>query len=104
LNIESELTATSALAERAKGLVPLLDENADQSDEDGLLSDAVVEALHDNSLFGMWVPEVVGGSELDPIRSLEVIANLSYGDPSVGRHGVVARERDRHRLPRGRGG
>jgi alkylation response protein AidB-like acyl-CoA dehydrogenase len=49
-----------------------------------VLSDAVVEALHRDALFGMWVPEAVGGSELDPVRSLEVIANLSYGDPSVG--------------------
>jgi alkylation response protein AidB-like acyl-CoA dehydrogenase len=84
LNIESQLTATSVLAERAKELVPLLDEHADRSDEEGVLSDAVVEALHRDALFGMWVPEVVGGSELDPVRSLEVIANLSYGDPSVG--------------------
>jgi len=30
------------------------------------------------------VPEVLGGSELDPVESLEVIANLSYGDSSAG--------------------
>jgi alkylation response protein AidB-like acyl-CoA dehydrogenase len=32
----------------------------------------------------MWVPESLGGSELDPVPSLEVIEQLAYGDPSVG--------------------
>ena len=33
----------------------------------------------------MWVPRSIrGGAELDPVSSLEVIENLSYGDPSAG--------------------
>jgi acetyl esterase/lipase/alkylation response protein AidB-like acyl-CoA dehydrogenase len=35
------------------------------------------------SLFA-WVPRALGGAELDPISSLEVIENLAYGDPSAG--------------------
>jgi alkylation response protein AidB-like acyl-CoA dehydrogenase len=32
----------------------------------------------------MWVPRSVGGSELMPLASLQVIEELTYGDPSVG--------------------
>jgi alkylation response protein AidB-like acyl-CoA dehydrogenase len=80
----SKLGAHSALAERARDLVPLVDKHAEYGDEAGLLADDVVDALHRDGLFGMWVPAVLGGAELDPVRSLEVIENLSYGDPSAG--------------------
>jgi alkylation response protein AidB-like acyl-CoA dehydrogenase len=32
----------------------------------------------------MWTPKAVGGAELDPVSSLEVIENVAYGDPSAG--------------------
>ena len=32
----------------------------------------------------MWVPEKLGGAELDPVHSLEVLENLSYADASAG--------------------
>jgi alkylation response protein AidB-like acyl-CoA dehydrogenase len=32
----------------------------------------------------MWVPTVLGGSGLDPVESLRVIEQLSYGDASTG--------------------
>jgi alkylation response protein AidB-like acyl-CoA dehydrogenase len=35
-------------------------------------------------LFSIWVPEKLGGSELDPVHSLEVLENLSYADASTG--------------------
>ena len=45
----------------------------------------VVDALHREGLYGMWVPRSVrGGAELDPVASLQVIENVSYGDPSTG--------------------
>ena len=84
MTIGAALPTSSTLSERAKALVPLLDRNAEWADEHGTLADDVVAALHRDQLFGMWVPEVLGGSELDPIESLEVLANLSYGDASAG--------------------
>ncbi|HSB86843.1 MAG TPA: acyl-CoA dehydrogenase family protein [Ilumatobacteraceae bacterium] len=78
------LSETSILAERAKSLVPLLDTDAEFADTRGELSPAVVEALHREGLLKMWVPEKLGGSELDPLHSLEVLENLSYGDASAG--------------------
>ncbi len=33
------------------------------------------DALHENGLFGMWLPAELGGSELTPRQSLEVLEN-----------------------------
>jgi alkylation response protein AidB-like acyl-CoA dehydrogenase len=78
------LTEDSILAERAKALVPLLDAEAEHADVHGELSPAAVEALHREGLLKIWVPEKLGGAELDPIHSLEVLENVSYADASAG--------------------
>ncbi len=40
--------------------------------------------MHDAGLLKIWVPEKLGGAELDPVHSLEVLENLSYADASAG--------------------
>jgi alkylation response protein AidB-like acyl-CoA dehydrogenase len=80
----TETTTTPELLERARSLEPLFKEHAQWGDQNGRLADAVVDALHENGLFGMWVPRELGGSELDPISSLKVIDQLTYGDASTG--------------------
>jgi alkylation response protein AidB-like acyl-CoA dehydrogenase len=73
------------LIQRARAVALIADEHAEFGDKEGRLADAVVDALHREGLFGMWVPRTVpGGAELDPVASLQVIENLSYGDPSAG--------------------
>jgi alkylation response protein AidB-like acyl-CoA dehydrogenase len=84
ITVNPELTAGSDLAQRAKALVPLLDEHAAWTDDNGRLHDAVVEAFHREDMFQMWVPKELGGFELTPVDSLEVIALSSYGDASAG--------------------
>ena len=85
---EASLTDSSLsedLIERAKRVASIADEHADYGDREGRLAEAVVDAFHSEGLLGMWVPRSVsGGSELDPIASLQVIENISYGDPSAG--------------------
>lgn len=73
-----------SLPERAKQVAKLAREHAGYGDREGRLAEPVVEALHREGLFGMWVPREVGGAELDPVQSLQVIENLAYGDPSAG--------------------
>jgi alkylation response protein AidB-like acyl-CoA dehydrogenase len=80
----ASLSEQSILAERAKALVPMLDEQAEFADVEGELSPTVVEALHREGLLKIWVPEKLGGAELSPLQSLEVLENLSYGDASAG--------------------
>src|SRR6185436_3421010 len=70
---------------RAKRVGALARKPAKESEELGKLAAPVVEALHSEGLLGMWTPRALrGGLELDPIASLEVIENVSYGDPSAG--------------------
>jgi alkylation response protein AidB-like acyl-CoA dehydrogenase len=70
---------------RAKRVGALARKHAEESEALGQLAAPVVEALHSEGLLGMWVPRTLrGGLELDPVSSLEVIENVSYGDPSAG--------------------
>jgi alkylation response protein AidB-like acyl-CoA dehydrogenase len=73
-----------SLPERARVVGTIASEHADWGDQHGRLAEPVVEALHREGLFGMWVPRSLGGAELDPIQSLQVIENVAYGDPSTG--------------------
>jgi alkylation response protein AidB-like acyl-CoA dehydrogenase len=72
------------LVERAKRVAELANEYADYGDKNGRLAQPVVDALHREGLYGMWVPRSLRGAELDPLRSLQVIENVAYGDPSAG--------------------
>jgi len=75
---------TTSLPERATQVATLADRHADWGDAHGRLADPVVEALHREGLFGLWVPRSIrGGAELDPVASIEVIEHLAYGDPST---------------------
>jgi alkylation response protein AidB-like acyl-CoA dehydrogenase len=91
----SEGTATAApgavaegthadLAALAKDLIPLVDAHAEEGERRGVLTDEVVDALHDTGLWAMWVPRELGGGELEPVPSLEVLEHISYGDASAG--------------------
>ena len=73
------------LVERSKTVAAIADKHAMYGDRESRLAEPVVEALHREGLLGMWTPRSVrGGSELGPISSLEVLENVSYGDPSAG--------------------
>src|SRR4051812_29466200 len=70
--------------ERAKRVGVLANEHADAGDKSGRLADPVIAALHQEKLYGIWVPRELGGAELTPVESLQVIENVAYGDPSTG--------------------
>lgn len=73
------------LPARATAVAAVADEFAESGDQHGQLASPVVEALHREGLFGIWVPRSIpGGAELDPVSSLQVIENVSRGDPSAG--------------------
>jgi alkylation response protein AidB-like acyl-CoA dehydrogenase len=77
--------ASTDLKQRAREVGRIADQHAEFGDKEGRLAEPVVEALHREGLFGMWVPASVhAGAELDPVSSIGVIENLAYGDPSTG--------------------
>ena len=79
------VSAATDLPTRARLVGAIADEHADAGDQQGQLAPPVVDALHREGLLGMWTPTVIrGGSELDPMASLQVIEHVAYGDPSAG--------------------
>lgn len=70
---------------RAKDVAKIADRFADEGDRAGRLSQPVVDALHREGLFGIWVPRSVrGGLELDVLSTLQAIEAVAYGDSSAG--------------------
>jgi alkylation response protein AidB-like acyl-CoA dehydrogenase len=78
------ITTNPDAVERARSLQSLADDQADASEALGQLTQDLDDALHEQGLYGMWVPKSLGGLELDPISSLEVIEAVSYGQASAG--------------------
>ena len=73
------------LVARARHVAAVADKFGEEGDRQGRLSQPVVDALHDERMFGMWVPgSVAFGSELDVLSSIRVIETVSAGDPSAG--------------------
>lgn len=71
------------LVASAQELQPLIRENAAANEAGGQLTDAVADALHEHGLFGMWTPAELGGTEADPVSSLQIVQALAYADPST---------------------
>lgn len=72
------------LVEKARALEPLVFSQAADGEARGRLTEATVEALRDSGLMAMWLPRDLGGAELWPVASLEVIEALSHADGSTG--------------------
>ncbi|GAA5083743.1 alkylation response protein AidB-like acyl-CoA dehydrogenase [Thermocatellispora tengchongensis] len=72
------------LVARARALEEVIAGEARAAEERGRLTDGVVEALHDAGIFGMWLPAPLGGAELSPGELIDVLAAVSYADPSTG--------------------
>jgi len=71
------------LIAEAKRLQPLLMEHSEEHDDLNALSPEVVSALHESGVFGAWVPKELGGEELGPLESIELISTLAYADPAT---------------------
>lgn len=80
----AHLPTSSDLSQRAKALLPVLDAGAPWGDDHGELAPDTVEAFHRDGMFLMWTPKELGGFELSPLESLDVLAITSYGDASAG--------------------
>lgn len=68
----------------ARELGPVLRANADASDRDGRLPAESVAALRDAGLFRLYVPQSLGGLEVDPVTHARVQEELSRHDSAAG--------------------
>ena len=76
--------SSNGLVDAAVELGSLIDAEAAAAEAGGRLTEPVVDALTGAGLMAMWVPRELGGSELSPMESLEVIEALSRADGSTG--------------------
>jgi alkylation response protein AidB-like acyl-CoA dehydrogenase len=72
------------MIERARSLAPLFRANGEANEQLRMLTDETVAALIEARLFGFWTPKSLGGSELLPLDSIEVIETVSNADASTG--------------------
>ena len=68
----------------ARGLRPLVESEAQRSDQSLTLSAPLVEAFAESGLFHLMVPREFGGAEADTDTILDVFADLAWADGSVG--------------------
>jgi indole-3-acetate monooxygenase len=76
--------AVAPLLEKARRLAPLFKANAAANEKHGVLGAETVEALDTGGFFGIFTPKCLGGAELGPLESLDVVAEVSYADASTG--------------------
>ena len=68
----------------AKALRPLIIESRDEIEETRQLPAAIVAAMDEAGLFRMYMPNSLGGPEVDPLTAFRVVEQLSIADGSVG--------------------
>jgi alkylation response protein AidB-like acyl-CoA dehydrogenase len=67
-----------------KSIEPVLRENAAEADWKCHLPDAVVDAVRNAGLFKLWVPESLGGWQVDPVTCFRVFEDISAIDSAAG--------------------
>jgi len=77
-------TDPSDLLEAARAIAPVVQAGVLEGERSGTLPAATVEALRNSGVFGMLLPREFGGSELDPLRAVEVIEEISRQDGAAG--------------------
>ena len=76
--------SSSEYVQKARALVPVLKQRAQQQWETPKILDETIADLQDAGFFQMLQPRRWGGAETTPIESFEVTSILAEGDPSVG--------------------
>ncbi len=58
-------------------ITPIIEKHRDEAEENGRLSDPVVEALKEAAFLRLYVPRFYGGLEIDPITSFRLTERIS---------------------------
>ncbi len=70
--------------ERARALVPMLREFADQAERERQLPAPAAEAMARAGLYRVAAPRRVGGAECEPAAQIEIIETIAAADGSLG--------------------
>jgi alkylation response protein AidB-like acyl-CoA dehydrogenase len=72
------------LLEKARSLRPLIESEADATDDELTMTKPVIEAFTESGLFHIMVPGALGGSEADSDTIIDVFEELAHQDGSIG--------------------
>ena len=72
------------LLKSIRDIEPVIRRNAASSEADRKMAPEVMEALKESGVFRMWVPQQLGGLQMAPNPSLDVIEALSKIDSAAG--------------------
>ena len=70
--------------EAAKSIVPMIRANLHKIASECRLPVGLANNMAAKGLFGLYVPKVLGGPELDPITAFPVVETISQVDGSAG--------------------
>ena len=76
--------------EKARALEPLVRELRDEGERDRELPKPVWQAMRKAGLFSMWVPQALGGAEVELETMVRVVEELARQDGSVGWNMMIA--------------
>jgi alkylation response protein AidB-like acyl-CoA dehydrogenase len=77
------MTSASELRARLEALIPLIEEQADEAERIGHMTDDVDGSLRKSGIYTMLYPKEVGGPELPHFEAMQIIERLSYADASA---------------------
>jgi alkylation response protein AidB-like acyl-CoA dehydrogenase len=75
---------TEDLLDAVRALEPVIRKHSDEAEQNHRLSQPVVHAMASAGLFRMWVPQTLGGLEVDPLTFYRVVEEVSRVDGSTG--------------------
>src|SRR5262245_50060726 len=78
------MTNTASLHEKVAELTPLIKAHAASAEANRKMAPEVMEALVESGFLRMWIPEALGGGEMDANESLDVMEALARVDGSTG--------------------
>ena len=83
-------TEVEEWVERVHDLAPLVEQYRDEGERERRLPQPLFRALRDTGLFSLWVPQSLGGLEVDVGTSMRVVEELSRLDGAVGWNVMIA--------------
>jgi alkylation response protein AidB-like acyl-CoA dehydrogenase len=78
------MAGTTKWVEVARSFAPMIEQHADEAEQNRRQPKELIDAWRDAGLFRLWVPRDYGGEELDLATYLEVIEAVSAVDGSAG--------------------
>ena len=83
MNAPTHIPDRTELLTRVDTIANLLNETAAESERGRTLCAAAVAALHEQGLFRLWVPQEVGGYDVDLLTQVEVMLRVAQADMSA---------------------